>query len=53
MVGGGLNSISRINLALEAGADLIVLGNSIENDESLLNRAAEKIHSLNEALNVD
>ncbi len=53
IVGGGLNSTSRINLALEAGADLIVLGNGVEKEESLLVKAAEKILAANQALNIN
>lgn len=52
VVGGGLNSISRINLALEAGADMIVIGNALEKDQSLLIEASEKIHSMNSSLDV-
>lgn len=52
VIGGGLNSISRINLALEAGADLVVIGNALEKDQSLLIEASEKIHSLNASLDV-
>lgn len=53
IVGGGLNSSSRINLALEAGADMIVLGNGIEKDHSLLVKASEKILEANQALNIN
>ncbi len=53
IVGGGLNSVSRISLALEAGADIIVIGNGLEKNENLLLQASEKIHSLNKALDVN
>ncbi|MFY0625332.1 MAG: geranylgeranylglyceryl/heptaprenylglyceryl phosphate synthase [Reichenbachiella sp.] len=53
IVGGGLNSTSRINLALEAGADMIVLGNGVEKEESLLVKASERILSANQALNIN
>lgn len=52
VVGGGLNSISRVNLALEAGADMIVIGNALEKEESLLIQISERIHALNEKLDV-
>ncbi|PIB36672.1 geranylgeranylglyceryl/heptaprenylglyceryl phosphate synthase [Reichenbachiella sp. 5M10] len=52
VVGGGINSISRINLALEAGADVIVIGNALEKDPSFLAQASEKIHSLNIDLDI-
>jgi phosphoglycerol geranylgeranyltransferase len=41
IVGGGLNSAEKVRRAFEAGADLIVLGNSIEKDPGFL---AEVIH---------
>lgn len=52
IVGGGLNSISRVNKALEAGADMIVIGNAIEKEESFLIQASDRIHSINEKLDV-
>ena len=53
IVGGGLNSVSRISLALEAGADIIVIGNGFEENDQLLGQASEKIHALNQALDVN
>lgn len=41
IVGGGLNSAEKVQCAFEAGADLIVLGNSIEKDPGFL---AEVLH---------
>lgn len=52
IVGGGLNSISRVNRALEAGADMIVVGNALEKEESLLVQISERIHQLNQKLDV-
>lgn len=52
IVGGGLNSISRVNRALEAGADLIVVGNALEKEESFLIQISERIHTINEKLDV-
>ena len=53
IVGGGLNSVSRIDMALEAGADVIVIGNGLEKSEDLLAKASEKIHSKNKSLDVN
>ena len=39
IVGGGLNESTKIEKALEAGADIIVLGNSLEKDPGLLTEA--------------
>lgn len=52
IVGGGLNSIGRVNLALEAGADVIVIGNALEKQESLLIQIAERVHELNSKLDI-
>lgn len=40
IVGGGINSPARAKAALQAGADLIVVGNGIEKDPSLLGQIA-------------
>lgn len=52
IVGGGINSLGKVSNALEAGADLIVIGNAIEKDQDLLITASDKINSINKALNV-
>lgn len=52
IVGGGLNSIKRVNHAFEAGADIIVVGNALEKNPSFLNEVANKVQMLNETLNV-
>ncbi|UXP33117.1 geranylgeranylglyceryl/heptaprenylglyceryl phosphate synthase [Reichenbachiella agarivorans] len=52
VVGGGLNSISKVGLALEAGADMVVIGNALENDYSLLIEASDKINSMNATLDI-
>nr|WP_321450397.1 geranylgeranylglyceryl/heptaprenylglyceryl phosphate synthase [uncultured Carboxylicivirga sp.] len=36
MIGGGLNTVSKISQACNAGADIIVIGNALEKDLSLL-----------------
>jgi putative glycerol-1-phosphate prenyltransferase len=40
IVGGGLNTGKKIDKALKAGADIIVLGNSLEKDQKLLEEAS-------------
>lgn len=46
IVGGGINSPEKAIENCEAGADLIVVGNSIEKDPSLIEHMAEAIHSV-------
>ncbi|WP_109833280.1 geranylgeranylglyceryl/heptaprenylglyceryl phosphate synthase [Reichenbachiella versicolor] len=53
IVGGGLNSIERVTLALEAGADMLVIGNALEKSYDLLPQVADKIQSLNKTLDVN
>ncbi|MFY0651041.1 MAG: geranylgeranylglyceryl/heptaprenylglyceryl phosphate synthase [Cyclobacteriaceae bacterium] len=52
IVGGGLNSVSKANNAIDAGADLIVIGNAIEKDQELLISVSDKINAMNKSLNV-
>ncbi|MEQ6122077.1 geranylgeranylglyceryl/heptaprenylglyceryl phosphate synthase [Reichenbachiella sp. MALMAid0571] len=52
IVGGGINSVGKANNAIEAGADLIVIGNAIEKNQSLLIGVSDKINSMNRALNI-
>lgn len=46
IVGGGIRSPKQAVEACRAGADVIVVGNAIENDESLLKAIATATHSL-------
>jgi putative glycerol-1-phosphate prenyltransferase len=48
IVGGGIKSASQAVEMLEAGADVIVIGNAIETNPKLLTEVAEKIKNLNE-----
>ncbi|MBP6385193.1 MAG: geranylgeranylglyceryl/heptaprenylglyceryl phosphate synthase [Pseudarcicella sp.] len=43
IVGGGINTVQKAKNALEAGADIIVIGNGIEKDPSLLEKIAIEI----------
>ncbi len=45
IVGGGLNTVKKIKQACEAGADIIVVGNAIEKDLSLLEEFREVVRS--------
>ncbi len=45
IVGGGINSAEKADVACKAGADIIVVGNAIEKDKSLLKEIAAAIHS--------
>jgi putative glycerol-1-phosphate prenyltransferase len=45
IIGGGINSPEKALLACEAGADIVVVGNAIENDLSLIARLSTAIHS--------
>ncbi len=48
IVGGGIKNINDINNICNAGADIVVVGNSIENDQSLLKPLIDAVHSFNE-----
>lgn len=47
IVGGGINTAQKAISALEAGADLIVIGNALEKDPDLLTEVSEKIYEWN------
>jgi phosphoglycerol geranylgeranyltransferase len=50
IVGGGINSSEKAIRALEAGADMIVIGNALEKDPDLLIEVSEKIYEWNQRL---
>ncbi len=52
IVGGGINSPEKARLALEAGADMIVVGNAIEKNPNLLIEVSEKIYDFNKSLDI-
>ena len=52
MVGGGIKSAEKVKENLDAGADVIVIGNAFEHDPSLMIDIAATIHEHNVALNV-
>jgi len=47
IVGGGIDSTAKANQALEAGADMIVVGNGIEKDQNLITEVAEAVIDFN------
>jgi phosphoglycerol geranylgeranyltransferase len=47
IVGGGINSTEKATAALEAGADIIVIGNAFEKNPSLLSEIAEAVQNFN------
>jgi phosphoglycerol geranylgeranyltransferase len=47
VIGGGISTPEKAILNCKAGADIIVIGNSIEKDHSLVKRMADAIHSVN------
>ncbi len=53
IVGGGINSVSKAVQALEAGADTLILGNSVEQNPELLLEVSDRIHSINKSLNIN
>lgn len=50
VVGGGINSIDKAYAALEAGADVIVVGNGIEENPDLLPEIAQAVRAFNERI---
>lgn len=50
IVGGGINTVEKAHQALQAGADVIVVGNGIEARPSLLPDIAEVVRQFNDAV---
>jgi len=46
IIGGGIQDPEKVYLNARAGADLIVVGNAIEKDASLLSEMAAALHSV-------
>lgn len=49
IVGGGINTPQKASSALEAGADMIVIGNALEKDPELLTEIAERVYEWNQS----
>ena len=45
IIGGGINSPEKALLACQSGADIVVVGNALETDSSLMDSIAKTIHS--------
>jgi len=52
IVGGGIDTPGKALDALDAGADIIVIGNAIEKNPNLLIEVSEKIYDRNNSLNI-
>lgn len=50
IVGGGINNAKKAITALEAGADMIVIGNALERDPDLLIEISDKVYDWNQSL---
>ncbi|MCW5909679.1 MAG: geranylgeranylglyceryl/heptaprenylglyceryl phosphate synthase [Cyclobacteriaceae bacterium] len=50
IVGGGINTSQKAFNALEAGADLIVIGNALEKDPNLLTEISERVYDWNQGI---
>lgn len=50
IVGGGINSTQKAIRALEAGADMIVIGNALEKEPDMLIEISERIYEWNQRL---
>jgi phosphoglycerol geranylgeranyltransferase len=50
IVGGGINTPEKAIQSLEAGADLIVIGNALEKSPVLLTEIAEKVYDWNQTI---
>jgi phosphoglycerol geranylgeranyltransferase len=50
IVGGGINTSRKAIAALEAGADMIVIGNALEKEPDLLTDIADKIYEWNQGV---
>ena len=46
IIGGGIDTAKKAILACKAGADIIVVGNAIEKDSSLIKKIAQAIHTI-------
>lgn len=46
IAGGGINTVAKAIASCKAGADIIVVGNAIEKDASLIKKIAAAVHKL-------
>jgi putative glycerol-1-phosphate prenyltransferase len=52
VVGGGINTRQKVYEALSAGADVIVVGNEIENNPGFISEVAQVLNTFNLELKV-
>ena len=50
LVGGGIDTAEKALVALEAGADMIVIGNGLEKSPDLLTEISDKVYDWNRSL---
>ncbi|HKZ36909.1 MAG TPA: geranylgeranylglyceryl/heptaprenylglyceryl phosphate synthase [Chryseolinea sp.] len=50
IIGGGINTSQKALNALEAGADMIVIGNALEKKPNLLSEISDKVYEWNQSL---
>jgi putative glycerol-1-phosphate prenyltransferase len=50
IVGGGINTSQKALTALQAGADMIVIGNALEKRPELLIEISEKVYDWNQSV---
>jgi putative glycerol-1-phosphate prenyltransferase len=50
IIGGGINTSRKAITALEAGADMIVIGNALEKSPDLITEVSEKIYEWNQSI---
>ena len=52
IIGGGIDSVEKALTSLKAGADMLVMGNGIEENPNLLIEVSDAINSLNQELDI-
>ena len=50
IIGGGINTSRKAITALEAGADMIVIGNALEKDPNLLTEISDRVYDWNQSV---
>src|SRR6478609_3426576 len=50
IIGGGINTPAKALAALEAGADMIVIGNALEKDPDILIEISDKVYDWNQSI---
>jgi putative glycerol-1-phosphate prenyltransferase len=51
IIGGGIKTPEKALACVQAGADMIVVGNAIENDPTLVAELSHAVHSMNTTVN--